>query len=62
MENLVIGTTAWLVELKFIFAGEIVGHIEDVAIRKGYERSGIGSELVMHAAKTAAKMRWFKQC
>ena len=33
----IIGTTTLLVEQKFIHGGGKVGHIEDVAVRKGYE-------------------------
>ena len=41
-QSLVIGTTTLLVEPKFIFGGGRVGHIEDVAVRAGYQRRGIG--------------------
>ena len=54
--GLVIGTTTLLVEPKFIFSGGRVGHLEDVAVRKGYERKGIGSRLVHHATKMAKTM------
>jgi glucosamine-phosphate N-acetyltransferase len=54
--GLVIGTTTLLVEPKFIFSGGRVGHLEDVAVRKGYERKGIGSRLVRHATKIAKTM------
>jgi glucosamine-phosphate N-acetyltransferase len=56
----VIGTTTLLVEPKFIFGGARFGHIEDVAVRKGYERIGIGSKLVSHATESAAKMGCMK--
>lgn len=55
-QGLIIGTTTLLVEPKFIFGGAKFGHIEDVAVRKGYERVGIGSKLVSHATQSAAKM------
>jgi glucosamine-phosphate N-acetyltransferase len=55
-QGLIIGTTTLLVEPKFIFCGAKFGHIEDVAVRKGYERMGIGSKLVSHATESAEKM------
>ena len=45
-QGLVIGTTTLLVEPKFIFGGGRVGHIEDVAVRAGYQTRGIGFKLV----------------
>lgn len=59
-QGLVIGITTLLVEPKFIFRGARFGHIEDVAVRKGYERIGIGSRLVSHATESAAKMGCMK--
>jgi glucosamine-phosphate N-acetyltransferase len=59
-QGLVIGTTTLLVEPKFIFGGARFGHIEDVAVKKGYERMGVGSKLVSHATESAAKMGCMK--
>ena len=55
--GLVIGTTTLLVEPKFIFGGGRVGHIEDVAVRAGYQRKGIGFKLVSYATEQAVAMR-----
>jgi glucosamine-phosphate N-acetyltransferase len=55
--GLVIGTTTLLVEPKFIFGGGRVGHIEDVAVRAGYQRKGIGFKLVNYATEQAVAMR-----
>ena len=55
--GLVIGTTTLLVEPKFIFGGGRVGHIEDVAVRAGFQRKGIGFKLVNYATKQAVAMR-----
>jgi glucosamine-phosphate N-acetyltransferase len=52
----VVGTTTLLVEPKFIFSGRAVGHIEDVSVRKGYEKMGIGAKLVSHATEAAAEL------
>lgn len=55
-QGLIIGTTTLLVEPKFIFGGGRVGHIEDVAVRHGYQRKGIGFKLVKNATEQAALM------
>ena len=49
----VLGTTTLLVEPKFINKGMRVGYIEDVSVRKGYEGSGIGSQLIRYATEDA---------
>ena len=54
--SMVIGTTTLLVEPKFIFSGGRVGHIEDVAVRTGYQRRGIGFKLVKYATEQAELM------
>jgi glucosamine-phosphate N-acetyltransferase len=56
-QGLIVGTTTLLVEPKFIFGGGRVGHIEDVAVRAGYQRKGIGFKLVNYATEQAAIMR-----
>lgn len=48
-----VGTASLLVEQKFIHQGGKVGHIEDVATRKGYEGQGIGKRLLEHAVHEA---------
>lgn len=55
--GLIIGTTTLLVEPKFIFCGGRVGHIEDVAVRAGYQRRGIGFKLVNYATEQSVMMR-----
>ena len=55
--GIVIGATTLLVEPKFIFGGGRVGHIEDVAVRAGYQRKGIGFKLVNYATEQAVAMR-----
>jgi len=56
-QGLIIGTTTLLVEPKFIFGGGRVAHIEDVAVRAGYQRKGIGFKLVNYATDQAAAIR-----
>ncbi|HZT35927.1 MAG TPA: GNAT family N-acetyltransferase [Nitrososphaera sp.] len=56
----VAGTITLLVEPKFIFNGGMVGHIEDVSVRNGFERMGIGRILVAHAIKAADELKCVK--
>lgn len=56
----VVGTTTLLVEQKFIHAGGLVGHIEDVAVRKGSEGRGIGGSLVKAAVGMAEDLGCYK--
>lgn len=51
----VVGTTTLLIEPKFILGGSRVGHIEDVSVRTGFEKLGIGAKLVSHAVLQAEK-------
>lgn len=51
--NKIVGCTTLLIEQKFIHNAGLVGHIEDVATRKGYEGKGIGSKLIKHAINEA---------
>jgi len=46
-DNKIVASTTLLVEQKFIHDGGLVGHIEDVVVRKEYEGKGIGIKLVM---------------
>lgn len=56
----IVGTITLLIEQKFIHAGGKVGHIEDVAVRKGWERKGIGRALVKRAVEEARKRGCYK--
>ena len=49
----IVGTTTLLTEPKFINKGMQVGYIEDVYVRKGYERLGIGFKLVNYVTNYA---------
>lgn len=42
----VVGVATLLMEQKFIHDGGVVGHIEDVAVDKSFQLTGIGSALV----------------
>jgi glucosamine-phosphate N-acetyltransferase len=56
----VLGATTLLVEQKFIHGGGLVGHIEDVAVRKGYEGRGVGGSLVRAAVEVAERLGCYK--
>ena len=59
-ERKIIGTITLLVEQKFIHEGGLVGHIEDVAVRKGYEGKGMGGSLVRRALREAKNFGCYK--
>jgi glucosamine-phosphate N-acetyltransferase len=58
--NEVVGSVSLLVERKFIHRGGKVGHIEDVAVRRGYRGKGLGADLVRHATQEARKLGCYK--
>lgn len=58
--NEVIGATTLLVEQKFIHAGGLVGHIEDVSVRKGHEGKGVGAAVVGAAVEKARELGCYK--
>jgi glucosamine-phosphate N-acetyltransferase len=58
--NEVVGSVSLLVERKFIHRGGKVGHVEDVAVRRGYRGKGLGAELVRHATQEARKLGCYK--
>jgi glucosamine-phosphate N-acetyltransferase len=56
----VIGATTLLVEQKFIHHGGLVGHIEDVVVRKDYQGRGVGGPLVKAGIKKAEELGCYK--
>jgi len=56
----IIGSTTLLIEQKFIHDGGLVGHIEDVVVRKDYERKGIGIKLVTSMLERAKEKNCYK--
>ena len=56
----VIGTTTLIIEQKFIHNCGLVGHVEDVSVRKAYEGTGVGSSLVKKAVESAEKLGCYK--
>jgi glucosamine-phosphate N-acetyltransferase len=60
IDDRVVGTATLLVERKFIHHGGLVGHIEDVAVHKDFQRRGIGTSLVRHITEEARKLGCYK--
>lgn len=56
----IIGSVTLLLEQKFLRAGKLAGHIEDVVTRKGYEGQGIASALIKKAMETAKENGCYK--
>lgn len=56
----IVGTVMLLIEQKFIHGQGLVGHIEDVATRKGHEGKGIGKKVMNFAIEYAKKNGCFK--
>ena len=56
----IVGTTTLFIEQKFIHDGGLVGHIEDVVVRKDYEGKGIGIKLVTSLLERAKEKNCYK--
>ena len=55
-----MGSTTLLIEQKFIHKGGIVGHIEDVVVKEGFERRQIGKMIIESLLKTAENHGCYK--
>ena len=56
----IIGTAKIYLEYKLIRGGSKVAHVEDVATRKGFEKMGIGRNLVKRCVEEAKALRCYK--
>lgn len=56
----IVGSATLLIEQKFIHDGGLVGHIEDVVVRKDYEGKGIGIKLVISMLECAKEKNCYK--
>ena len=56
----IVGSTTLLIEQKFIHDGGLVGHIEDVVVRKDCEGKGIGIKLVTSMLERAKEKNCYK--
>ena len=59
-DNKIVGSTTLLIEQKFIHEGGLVGHIEDVVVRKDYEGKGIGMKLIRSLLDCAKEKNCYK--
>ena len=59
-DNKIVGSTTLFIEQKFIHDGGLVGHIEDVVVRKDYEGKGIGIKLVTSMLERAKEKNCYK--
>tara|TARA_B100000929_G_scaffold93444_1_gene73356 strand:- start:5326 stop:5760 length:435 start_codon:yes stop_codon:yes gene_type:complete len=60
LDGKIVGSTTLLIEQKFIHEGGIVGHIEDVVVKKEFEGQGIGMKLVLSLLDIAKKRGCYK--
>ena len=56
----IVGTTTLFIEQKFIHGAGLVGHIEDVVVRKDYEGKGIGIRLITSMLECAKEKNCYK--
>ena len=56
----IVGSVTLFIEQKFIHDGGLVGHIEDVVVRKSYEGQGIGMKLVISLLDVAKQKKCYK--
>jgi len=56
----VVATGSLLIEKKFVHSGGIVGHIEDVAVRRDRTGQGLGSQVIEHLTAEATKAGCYK--
>ena len=56
----IVGSTTLLIEQKFIHQGGFVGHIEDVVVKKEFEKLGIGMKLVNSLLQVAEERECYK--
>lgn len=56
----IVGSVTLLIEPKFIRNGGIVGHIEDVEVKKEYHKKGIGKYLMKKVVEYAENIGCYK--
>jgi len=59
-DNKIVGSATLLIEQKFIHEGGLIGHIEDVVVRKDYEGKGTGMKLVRALLACAKEKNCYK--
>ena len=56
----IVGSTTLLIEPKFIHNGGLVGHIEDVVVKKGFQGEKIGNKIIKHVLELAKNHGCYK--
>jgi glucosamine-phosphate N-acetyltransferase len=56
----IVGTATLLLEQKFIHGGGRVGHIEDVAVHRDFQKRGIGAALIRHMTRESRQFGCYK--
>lgn len=59
-DGTIIGTATLFITQRFVHKGGKVGHLEDVATRKGFEGQGVGAALIQAVVKEAKKHGCYK--
>ena len=60
MDRMIVGSTTLLIEQKFIHKGGLVGHIEDVVVKKEFQGQDIGMKLVTSLLDVAKQKNCYK--
>ena len=56
----IVGSTTLLIEPKFIHNGGLVGHIEDVVVKKEFQGEKIGNKIIKHVLELAKNHGCYK--
>ena len=60
INGIIVGSTTLLIEQKFIHEGGIVGHIEDVVVKKEFQGKKIGEKIIKYVLELAKKHDCYK--
>ena len=60
INGIIVGSTTILIEQKFIHEGGIVGHIEDVVVKKEFQGKKIGEKIIKYVLELAKKHDCYK--
>jgi glucosamine-phosphate N-acetyltransferase len=60
LDGKIVASTTLLIEPKFIHAGGLVGHIEDVVVDKNFQGQKIGAKIIKYLLKIAKNRGCYK--
>ena len=60
LDGNIVGSATLLIEQKFIHRGGLVGHIEDVVVKEGFERRQIGRLIIESLLEESRKRGCYK--